>query len=186
MQKITLPLVMIASLATLVSCGQKSVDTSVNLSPTATPVVTGVVVTPAAQTGTMGTSTTSTSTTTVQPTTTNPPVTTSTVSVTPTATTTVTPTPRAPETLTRRETVSYNNPSGSDSVEFNVTVTDGIITSASATPKADNEISLKRQTAFAAEVNAKVVGKKASDLNIDAIGGSSLTTAAFETFVHSF
>ncbi len=189
MQKITLPLVMIASLATLVSCGQKSVDTSVNLSPTATPVVTGVVVTPAAQTGTMGTSTTSTtstSTTTVQPTTTNPPVTTSTVSVTPTATTPVTQTPRTPETFTRRETVSYSNPSGTDTVEFNVTVTDGIITSASATPKADNEISLKRQTAFAAEVSSKVVGKKASDLNIDAIGGSSLTTAAFEKFVHSF
>ncbi len=181
MQKITLPIVMIASLATLVSCGQKSVDTSVNLSPTATPVVTGVVVTPTAQTGTM-----STSTTTVQPTTTNPPITTSTVSVTPTATTPVTQTPKIPETFTRRETVSYNNPSGVDMVEFNVTVTDGIITSASATPKADNEISLRWQTAFAAEVNAKVVGKKASNLNIDAIGGSSLTTGAFETFVRSF
>lgn len=179
MQKITLPLVMIASLATLVSCGQKS-DTSVNLTPTATPVVTGVVVTPAAQTGTM-----STSTTTVQPTTTTSSVSTS--SMTPAAQpTTVTQTPRTPETFTRRETVSYSNPSGTDTVEFNVTVTDGIITSASATPKADNEISLKRQTAFAAEVSSKVVGKKASDLNIDAIGGSSLTTAAFETFVRSF
>ena len=180
MKKITLPLVMIASLATLVSCGQKSVDTTINLSPTATPVVTGVVVTPAAQTGT-------TSTTRVETTTTNPPATTSTSTITPaTQVTPVTQTPRVPETISRRETVTYNNPSGSDSVEFNVTVTDGIITSASATPKADNEISLRRQTAFAAEVNAKVVGKKAKNLNVDAIGGSSLTTAAFETFVHSF
>ena len=91
-----------------------------------------------------------------------------------------------PEVLTRKETVTYNNPSGSDSVEFNVTVTDGIITSASAVPKAENQISLKRQTEFAANVSAKVVGKKAKNLEVDAIGGSSLTTAAFETFVHSF
>ena len=178
MQKITLPLVMIASLATLVSCGQTTTNTP--LPPTETPVVTGVVVTPAAQTGTM-----STSITTVQPTTTISSASTS--SMTPaTQTVTSTQTPRTPETFTRRETVSYSNPSGTDTVEFNVTVTDDIITSASAIPKADNEISLKRQTAFAAEVNSKVVGKKASDLNIDAIGGSSLTTAAFETFVRSF
>lgn len=180
MQKITLPLVMIASLATLVSCGQKALDTNINISPIPTPVVTGEVVTPAAQTGT-------TSTTRVETTTTNPPATTTTSTITPaTQVTPVTQTPRVPETISRRETVTYNNPSGSDSVEFNVTVTDGIITSASATPKADNEISLRRQTAFAAEVNAKVVGKKAKNLNVDAIGGSSLTTAAFETFVHSF
>ena len=177
MQKIALPLVMIASLATLVSCGQKS-DTSINLSPATTPVVSGVVVTPSTQTATSSTAA-------VVPTSNTSSVSTS--SMTPaTQTATSTQTPRTPETFTRRETVSYSNPSGTDTVEFNVTVTDDIITSASAIPKADNEISLKRQTAFAAEVHSKVVGKKASDLNIDAIGGSSLTTAAFETFVRSF
>ncbi len=93
----------------------------------------------------------------------------------------------APVVLTRTETVTYASPaSPKDPVEFSVTVTDGTITAASATPKSDNEISKTRQTAFAAEVSGKVIGKKAADLDVDVIGGSSLTTAAFEIFVHSF
>jgi hypothetical protein len=161
MQKITLPLVMIASLATLVSCGQTTVNTTPPR-PVA-PVVTGVVVTP---------------TTPVVP---AAPVGTG---ITPAPITTVNPV--RPEVFTRSETVSYTTPAGTDLVGFSVTVTDGIVTAASATPKAENEISLKRQTAFAAEVSKQVVGKKAKDLNIDAIGGSSLTSGAFETFVRSF
>ena len=42
------------------------------------------------------------------------------------------------------------------------------------------------QDNFVKAVSAKAVGKKAKDFKVDAIGGSSLTTAAFETFVHSF
>jgi hypothetical protein len=83
--------------------------------------------------------------------------------------------------------VTYASPAGpQDPVEFSVTVTDGIVTAASATAKSDNDISKKLQTAFAGEVGMKVIGKKAKDLDVDAIGGASLTTAAFETFVHSF
>lgn len=94
--------------------------------------------------------------------------------------------PAAPSALTRTETVSYKNPSGSDEVEFSLTVTDGLITAASANPKAKNEISIKLQTAFAADVASKVIGMKAKDLDIDAVGGASLTTGAFETFARSF
>lgn len=94
-------------------------------------------------------------------------------------------TPASP--ITRTETVTYASPAGpQDPVEFSVTVTDGVITAASATAKSENDISKKLQTAFAAEVGTKVVGMKAADLDVDAIGGASLTTAAFETFVHSF
>jgi hypothetical protein len=67
-----------------------------------------------------------------------------------------------------------------------VTVTDGMITAASATAKSDNDISKQLQTAFAGEISAKAIGKKAKDLKLDAVGGASLTTAAFEQFVHSF
>ena len=103
----------------------------------------------------------------------------------------VTPADPAPTSSTvapvaRTETVSYQNPAGNDEVEFSVTVTDGVITAASATPKAVHDISKKRQEAFALEVSAKVVGMKAKDLDVDAIGGSSLTTGAFEMFVRSF
>ncbi len=98
---------------------------------------------------------------------------------------TATTTPAMP--VTRTETVTYASPANpQDPVEFSVTVTDGVITAASATPKSDNDISKKLQTAFAAEVGAKVVGMKAADLDVDAIGGASLTTGAFETFVRSF
>jgi uncharacterized protein with FMN-binding domain len=83
--------------------------------------------------------------------------------------------------------VTYASPADpQDPVEFSVTVTDGVITAASATAKSTNDISKQLQTAFAGEVGAKVIGKKAKDLDVDAIGGASLTTAAFETFVHSF
>jgi uncharacterized protein with FMN-binding domain len=109
------------------------------------------------------------------------------VPTTQTGTPVVAMTPVAPVVLTRTETVTYASPaSPQDPVDFSVTVTDGVITAASAVSKSDNDISKQLQTAFAGEVSSKVVGKKAKDLHVDAIGGASLTTAAFETFVHSF
>lgn len=92
----------------------------------------------------------------------------------------------APQTITRDETLSYRSPDGIVPVEFAVTVTDGIITTATATPKAEQATSKEKQTAFANALSQAVVGKKAKDLSVDAIGGASLTTAAFETFVHGF
>lgn len=139
MKKIVLPLVMMASIVTLTSCGEK---TNVTQTPsTETPVVTGVVVTPA-----------------------------------------------APVVLTRKETLSYAVPAPgtADKIEFDVTVTDGVITRAAAVSMADHEYSKNWQGKFVAELSSKVVGKKAKDLEVDAIGGASLTTAAFETFVRSF
>jgi len=137
MKKIALPLVMIASLVTLVSCGEKTPTTQVVV-PVENPAITGSVVTPTV--------------------------------------------------LTRKETLSYNVPAPgtADLIEFDVTVTDGVITRAAAVGKAENEYSKNWQAKFIAELSGKVVGKKAKDLDVDAIGGASLTTAAFETFVRSF
>jgi hypothetical protein len=88
---------------------------------------------------------------------------------------------------TRTETVSYRTPAGSDQVEFSVTVESGVITAATATSKAENDISKKWQASFATNVSAKVVGKKVSDIgDMAAIGGASLTTGAFDQFVSSF
>lgn len=141
MKKLTLPLVMIASLATLVACGEKSNSpTPVAMDKPA--VVTGVVATP----------------------------------------------PSAPVVLTRKETLSYVVPAPdlNTTVEFDVTVKDGIITSAASRTLATADASKFNQDNFAKDLSAKVVGKKAKDLKVDAIGGASLTTTAFETFVHSF
>ena len=88
--------------------------------------------------------------------------------------------------VSRNETVTYATPAGNDAVEFSVTITDGVITQASATPKANNDISKKMQTGFSADVSSKVVGKKVSDLDtMSAIGGASLTTGAFKRFVQA-
>lgn len=93
----------------------------------------------------------------------------------------------SPVVLTRSEVVNYSTPaSPQDPVEFSVTITDGVITAASALSKSDSPISQKYQTAFAGDISAKAIGRKAKDLKLDAVGGASLTTAAFEQFVHSF
>lgn len=138
MKKLTLPLVMIASLATLTACGEKTTTPPAPIVQTENPAITGVVVTPVV--------------------------------------------------FTRKEILSYNVPAPdtSASVEFDVTVTDGIITAAASRTIATTDASKYNQDNFAKDVSAKVVGKKAKDLKVDAIGGASLTTLAFETFVHSF
>ncbi len=89
--------------------------------------------------------------------------------------------------VTRTETVSYKTPAGEDPVEFSVSVLDdGTVTAVTVTPKATNDISNKRQTAFASEISSQIVGKKISELNLSAVGGSSLTTNAFSSFIKTF
>jgi uncharacterized protein with FMN-binding domain len=156
-KNIVAPIALLASISLLTSCAEK------------TPVV---PLTPPTET----TAPVDTPTTLETPVPTTPEVT----------PTTQTETPVESKTLSRTETVAYTNPSGRDQVEFSVTITDGVITAASAVPKAENDISLKKQEAFAAEVSGKVVGMKSADFDVDAVGGASLTTAAFETFVRSF
>jgi hypothetical protein len=74
--------------------------------------------------------------------------------------------------ITRTETVSYDSrtPEGMVEIEFSVSVKDGIITAASATPKTEKQGSRYNQDSFVKELSGKVVGKKAKDLNVDAIG----------------
>lgn len=76
---------------------------------------------------------------------------------------------------------SYGNPSGKDDVKFSLFVdSTGMIVDAKADVLATNEISKKRQSAFAEGFPLAVKGKKLSELNaIDKVGGSSLTTKAF-------
>lgn len=76
---------------------------------------------------------------------------------------------------------SYTNPSGSDEVGFNVMVdANGVVTGVTVDVLAVNGISKNRQTAFATDLPQAITGKKLMDLNaIDRVGGSSLTTGAF-------
>ena len=50
---------------------------------------------------------------------------------------------------------------------------------------ATNDASKYNQENFSKEVGAKVVGKAKKSFKLDTVGGASLTTAAFESFVRS-
>ena len=75
----------------------------------------------------------------------------------------------------------YETPAGSDPIGFSVTVDkEGIITDAALEVLASNEISEKWQQNVAKLLPTAIKGKKLSELTkVDKIGGSSLTTEAF-------
>lgn len=128
------------------------------------------------------------------------PKTTDTVKQTPTPAPT-TPAPQAPVAQTTPEVMAtetatgkklsvvtrYQNPGGSDEVGFDVVVDkNGVITEAVANVLAVNATSKLRQGAFAKDFPAAMKGKKLSELTkIDRVGGSSLTTGAFNTILPS-
>lgn len=85
-----------------------------------------------------------------------------------------------------QQVVKYNNPAGGDLVGFELTVDEtGTITAAETEILADpgHATSVTMQTNFAQALSGEVVGKKLADLEIDRIGGASLTTGAFEKFL---
>lgn len=90
---------------------------------------------------------------------------------------------------TRTEVVTYQTPANNkDPIEFSVTVMDGVIVGATATAGSPYTASLQWQEKFATGITQASIGKKAADLDLDldVVGGASLTTAAFEQFVRSF
>ena len=177
MRKIVAPLALLASISLLTSCTKK--EEAPMVTPTATetpaPVMNDVTPTPATPTPTPTTTDTPT-----------PSVSPEDTSVASSGATTPETAPQTVAPISRTETVKYNTPGGGDVIEFSVTVTDGVITAATANVKAENEISKKFQESFAPKLSESVVGKKAKDLNVTAIGGASLATNAFVTFANSF
>lgn len=78
-------------------------------------------------------------------------------------------------------TANYTSPAGAEEVGFTIMVDKaGVITGATTNVLATAPISKMRQESFAKELPAAITGKKLSDLEkIDKVGGSSLTTNAF-------
>lgn len=76
---------------------------------------------------------------------------------------------------------SYTSPAGEETVSFALTVDEsGVITDASSGIFAENPVSVTRQTSFSENIAEAVVGKNINELeDVDRIGGSSLTTGAF-------
>lgn len=76
--------------------------------------------------------------------------------------------------------VSYLSPAGEESFDISILVdSNRVIKDSSIVPHAKEGPSLKLQTAFAEAHKSLVVGKKVSELNLKAVGGASLTTAAY-------
>ncbi len=160
--RIVAPLMLLATLSTLSSC----------VSTTSAPVVTPVSDT-SSQTPVVVKDTGVTGTSSETP---MPPTPVTTPSTTGTGAPSTTP-------ITKTETISYNNPAGTDQIEFSLTTDNGMITAVTATPMAEHGISKMRQEAFAKAISGEVVGKKIADLQLSAVGGSSLTTGAFNQFI---
>lgn len=81
---------------------------------------------------------------------------------------------------------TYAAPSGNETVEFSIAVKGDIITAASATGNATNNISAKIIGKFNSALPDLVVGKKINELSIPKnVAGSSLTAAAFKQYVDS-
>lgn len=76
---------------------------------------------------------------------------------------------------------AYMSPAGEEKVAFMVTVDEeGIIIDANTNVLAKSPISVTRQESFASDLPTAITGKKLSELTqIDRVGGSSLTTGAF-------
>jgi hypothetical protein len=89
------------------------------------------------------------------------------------------------EGKTITDTGAYTSPGGPETIEFTIVVdNEGVITEAKAVPQGTNPTTKIRQGAFAAEVGKVMVGKNLNEITkVDRIGGSSLTTGAFNTFL---
>lgn len=87
----------------------------------------------------------------------------------------------APAGKTVSFATNYQSPAQLEQVSFSITVDEaGVITDAKSDVLAVHPISVTRQTAFAKDFPAALKGKKLSELSqVDRIGGSSLTTGAF-------
>ncbi|MEX0896187.1 MAG: hypothetical protein WDZ94_04640 [Patescibacteria group bacterium] len=82
----------------------------------------------------------------------------------------------------------YLSPAGPENVGFTLTIDSaGIITEAQTEVLGKAPTSIMRQESFAEELPSVVVGKQLSELTeVDRVGGSSLTTAAFNEALAEF
>jgi uncharacterized protein with FMN-binding domain len=74
---------------------------------------------------------------------------------------------------------SYYVPHGSESIQVNLTVSNGVVTAASITNSESDPTSATYQEDFAATYKSQVVGQKIAGLQLGSIAGASDTTQGF-------
>ncbi|USN57858.1 MAG: hypothetical protein H6767_05830 [Candidatus Peribacteria bacterium] len=81
---------------------------------------------------------------------------------------------------------TYTSPAGNDSVAFELSMNGETIEGITVTPLTEHPVSIQRINSFGDIIGTFVTGKKVSELDeLDAIGGSSLTTNAFKEAIKS-
>lgn len=78
------------------------------------------------------------------------------------------------------ETGIYRSPDGMEQIEVTVTLEDGVVTDATVVSMAENPNSKTYQSRFIRAFKPFVVGKNINDIELDTVGGSSLTPDGFE------
>jgi uncharacterized protein with FMN-binding domain len=74
---------------------------------------------------------------------------------------------------------AYKSPAGPEEIDVKVTLKGDVITAIDVTPKAENEVSKKKQANFVDNYKPYVFGKKLDAVKVDKISGASLTTGGF-------
>lgn len=84
---------------------------------------------------------------------------------------------------TYTESVDYQAPSGTETVDVTLTLADGVITEVEVTGHATDPQAKQHQGEFADGIDGVVVGKNIDEIQVDKVGGSSLTSDGFNKAV---
>ena len=84
---------------------------------------------------------------------------------------------------TYTESADYSAPSGTETVDVTLTLADNVITDVKVTGHATDPQAKLHQGQFAGGIAGVVVGKNIDDIQVDKVGGSSLTSGGFNAAV---
>ena len=82
-------------------------------------------------------------------------------------------------------TGSYSSPGGTETISISLTLSDDVITAATAEGEATGGPSSQYQGAFEENFAALIVGKDIDDVSLDKVAGSSLTSGGFNAAVET-
>jgi uncharacterized protein with FMN-binding domain len=80
-------------------------------------------------------------------------------------------------------TAEYQSPNGTESIDVELTLADGAVTAVTVTGNGTSPDSQRYQGEFSDGISDEVVGKDIDSLNVDKVGGSSLTSGGFNDAV---
>jgi uncharacterized protein with FMN-binding domain len=86
---------------------------------------------------------------------------------------------------TYTESGDYQAPSGTETIEVTLTLADGVVTDVQVVGDATDPQAKVHQGEFASGIAGEVVGKNIDDLQVDKVGGSSLTSGGFNAAVET-